>query len=246
MIQFRHFGTIFFGLLLVTALALPGAGRAATKDKGTFDIYLRGIRAAVLSFSGVEEKGRYAAAGRLESAGIVGFLVKVRYDASSSGRIKGERYVPSRYSEKANTGRRVSESVMQYRAGVPQVKTYKPERKEEPGDVKPSTQGGTIDPMTAIYAALRDVPRSEVCTLNVKMFDGRRRSQITYSDPVAEGEGFTCKAEYRRLKGFTDKEMAERTRFPFTVTYVPVGDGEYRVTKITMVTLYGNAVMNRR
>lgn len=246
MIQYRRFGTPFFGLFTALILAVPSAGMTAPKDTGTFDIYLRGIRAAVLSFSGVESNGRYAAAGKLESAGLVGFLVKVRYDAASNGRVRSNKYVPSRYSEKANTGRRVSESVMEYKSGVPQVKTYKPERKEVAGDVKPSAQRGTIDPMTAIYAAMRDVPKDEVCALDVKMFDGQRRSQIKYSNPVVVDDGFTCKAEYRRLKGFSAKEMAERSRFPFTVTYKPVASGEYRVTKITMVTLYGSAVMNRR
>ncbi len=246
MTQYRRFGTMFSSLALALAMAAPAPSFAGASDTGTFDIYIRGIRAAVLKFNGAERNGRYAAAGKLESAGVVGLLFKVEYDAASKGSVRGSTYVPSRYSEVANTGKRVSESVMEYKSGVPQVKTYKPAREVKEGDVKPSTQKGTIDPMTAIYAALRDVPKDQICALNVKMFDGARRSQITFSNPVAKEDGFVCDAEYRRLKGFTAAEMAERSKFPFNVHYEQLESGDYRVTKISMATLYGSAVMNRR
>jgi len=246
MTKYRRFGTTLSSLVLAVTMAAPAPSFAGAKDTGTFDIYIRGIRAAALTFNGAEANGRYAAAGKLQAAGIVGLLFKVEYDAASKGRVHGGAYVPSRYSEVANTGKRQSESVMEYKSGVPQVKTYKPAREVRVGDVKPASQKGTIDPMTAIYAALRDVPKDQICALNVKMFDGARRSQIKFSNPVAEDEGFVCDAEYRRLKGFTAAELAERSKFPFKVKYVPLESGDYRVTKVTMETLYGSAVMNRR
>jgi hypothetical protein len=40
--------------------------------------------------------------------------------------------------------------------------------------------------------------------------------------------------------------MAERTTFPFTLTYKPAGNGRMRVTEVAMETIYGKAAMKRR
>ncbi|GEM_PF-159186 len=215
-------------------------------DLIVFDVVLRGLRAGRLTLTGSVDGSDYHASGTLQSAGLVRLVAKVRYDAEASGRLRGGRYVPARYSEVADTGRRVSESVMEYRGGVPQVKTYNPPRPPQTGDVKPETQGGTVDPLTALYATLRDVPRAEACKLDVHLFDGMRRSQIALSAPVPEGEGVACTGEYRRLAGFSAKEMAEKERFAFRLVYVPVGEGMLRVNLIETDTIFGTGYLRRR
>ena len=243
--RFSSFSKPLTAALFPMLLMAPVA-EAAPKDSAVFDLSLRGIRAGQLVMNGAEANGRYTAAGRLATTGIVAKIRKVSYEAASKGRVKGGKYTPSSYSEKADTGKRVSNATMSYKGGVPQVKAYEPKRDPKPYDVKASTQGGTVDPMTALYAAMRDVPKDQVCALDVKMFDGRRRSQIKFSNPTPKGDGFTCDGEYRRLKGFSPEDLAERTKFPFTVTYTPTEGGEYQVQRISMTTLYGAAVLKRR
>ena len=225
----------------------PAAAPATVQtDLIVFDVVLRGLRAGRLTLTGSVDGSDYHASGTLQSAGLVRLVAKVRYDAEASGRLRGGRYVPARYSEVADTGRRVSESVMEYRGGVPQVKTYNPPRPPQTGDVKPETQGGTVDPLTALYATLRDVPRADACKLDVHLFDGMRRSQIALSAPVPEGEGVACTGEYRRLAGFSAKEMAEKERFAFRLVYVPVGEGMLRVNLIETDTIFGTGFLRRR
>ena len=55
-----------------------------------------------------------------------------------------------------------------------------------------------------------------------------------------------CDGEYRRLKGFSKADMAEKSRFPFNMYYAKTSDGRYRVEKVVTQTLYGNAVMKRK
>ncbi len=231
------------GLLAVTPVAAPAVEQT---DLIVFDVVLKGIRAGRLTLTGVVDGTQYSASGTLESAGLIRLVRKVKYVAESAGTVKNGRYTPSYYSEVADTGKRVSQSTMEYRAGVPQVKVYSPPREPQETDVKPETQGGTVDPLTALYATLRDVPAAEACTLEVQMFDGKRRSQITLSAPVVGEDGIVCAGEYRRLAGFSEHEMADKIAFPFRLYYVPVAEGMMRVNLIETDTTFGLGSLRRR
>lgn len=230
--------------LLSLTMGLPS--HADQQDAAVFDISIRGVSAATLSVSGAVKGKSYVASGVLKSSGILGMLKRIRYDASVSGMLSNGRFTPARYVEKADTGKRKSAAVMAYRRGVPQVKSYTPPRPPAQGDIDPVTQGGTVDPLTTLYAVLRDVPTAEACKLRVFLFDGRRRSQVVLSAPKAEGESITCRGEYRRLEGFSAEDMAEKSRFPFALTYSDAGNGMVHVTEISLDTLYGKGRMIRR
>lgn len=243
--------TRFSRLLSVALLALlsqtaPEARAADSTDQATFDLAIRGIGAGTLAFTGIEKGRGYAVSGKLQTTGLVAMFRKVRYDAKAQGSVAKGRYVPTSYAEKSDTGRRQSESLMAYKKGVPQVKVYNPPRPPRAGDVDPATQGGTVDPLTALYATMRDVEPGQECKVSVTMFDGRHRSQLALATPQAKGDQVVCAGEYRRLQGFSAKDMAERVRFPFTLTYSPTEEGKMRVTDVAMETLYGRATLKRR
>lgn len=235
----------FCGPFLALALGVTAA-QADQTDSAVFDLTLKGIYAGTLSVSGALNGDSYAAVGVLKSGGLVALVKKVRYDARSQGSYADGRFTPSRYEEDADTGSRQSQSVMEYSGGVPQVKKYNPPRKKKDKGVDPATQGGTVDPLTALYAALRDVPEDQACDLAVYMFDGKRRSQVVLGDPQPNGDGVSCPGEYRRLEGFSKKEMKEKSRFPFTMHLEPTGDGMMRVMEVSMDTLYGKGSLKRR
>lgn len=231
---------------LTLALLIASPASAQQTDEGRFDVVLRGIKAGQLVFQGVQSGNNYAVAGKVQSTGLVGRLVKFSYDAKARGSYRNGRYTPTEYTEAADTGKRQSTSVMRYRSGVPQVRDITPPRAAAAYDLKPSTQGGTIDPLTAVYALLRDVDAARACQVDLKMFDGRRRSQITLKNPTPQADGsLLCSGEYRRLGGFSPEDMAERSRFPLTMRLTPVGD-KMRVTEIRTPTLYGDAILRRK
>ncbi|EPX80884.1 DUF3108 domain-containing protein [Litoreibacter arenae] len=234
----------FLKVLGLCALPLTFAAPAVadgTTD-AVFSVAIRGITAGTLKIKGQEAGGRYSASGVLQSGGLVGLVARVKYTASSSGRVSGSNFSPARYDEKADTGKRKSSASMTYKGGVPSVSDYVP----GPNVVKPSTQNGTVDPMTALYAAFRDVRRDQVCKLDVKMYDGKRRSQVKLSSPRSDGDMIMCDGEYRRLAGFSPEDMAEKARFPFNLFYAQTADGRYRVEKVVTQSLYGNATMTRK
>jgi hypothetical protein len=235
--------------LLALGPVLP-AQAADQTDQMSFDLVLKGLTAGRLTIDGKTEGSGYAAVGTLQSTGILAWIKKIRYDASVSGRVSGSgnvaRYTPVSYSEKADTGKRQSESVMAYKGGVPQVKVYNPPRAAQTGDVDPAKQGGTVDPLSALFITLRDVPAAQACNRTLTLFDGKRRSQVVLGAPVAAGDGLACAGEYRRLEGFSADEMAEKSRFPFQLALKPAENGMMRVDEVSMDTLYGKGALKRR
>jgi len=227
---------------LMAPVAAPQMAAADGATNAKFSVAIRGINAGTLTIKGKESGSSYSASGVLQSGGLVGLVAKVKYTAASTGSVKGSTFRPSRYTESADTGKRKSNSKITYKSGVPIVDDFKP----VPGGVDPKTQKGTVDPMTALYAAFRDVDEADVCKLKVAMFDGKRRSQVQLRSPRADGDMIACDGEYRRLKGFSAEDMAEKTRFPFNLYYAKTADGRYRVEKVVTQTLYGNAVMKRK
>lgn len=234
------------GAVLLAALALPVPQAGAAGGAAEFAVSIRGFRVASLTLSGRRDGAAYDVTGTLASAGLLGWVRHIRYDASVTGRFLGPRPVPSRYVENADTGKRRSQAVMAYRDGVPQVKSYNPPRPPAVQEIAPVTQGGTVDPLTALYMVLRDVPRAGACDLRLTLFDGRRRSQVVLGPAETSGGRIACAGEYRRLQGFTDADMAEKSRFPFRLTYDDAGGGLVHVTEISMDTLYGKGRMIRR
>jgi hypothetical protein len=233
--------------LAAVVLVAPGGARAT--ETGSFDVLLGGVRAAVVSYAANTDGDRYAVTGKLSTTGVVGAMVRVSYEATARGRQTGPgRYRPTSFTEIRDSAREVSRAEMRFAGGRPQVKTYVPPRETDRHAVDPATQAGTVDPMTVIYAALRDQPRDQVCDLALQVFDGKRRSEVTLSNPSPEtGAGeITCKGQYRRIAGWSPDKLAERTRFDFEMTYARQPDGVYRVTRVTTDTTLGRAVLRRR
>jgi hypothetical protein len=230
--------------ILTVMAMMAGLGASPVWADGStnavFNVAIRGISAGTLTVKGTEQSGSYSTTGVLQSGGLVGLVARLKYTASAKGRVNGARFQPSRYDENADTGKRKSKTTMTYAGGVPTVVAG------GTGSLNPASQKGTVDPQTAIYAAFRDVNADEVCKLNVQMFDGKRRSQVRLGNPRADGEMIKCDGEYRRLKGFSAEDMAEKSRFPFNLFYAKTSDGRYRVEKVITQTLYGNATMTRR
>lgn len=234
-------------LALALSLAAAPLAQADQTDRIVFDVVLRGIPAGRLTINGKITGATYGANGVMETTGLAGAIKKIRYEATVSGGFAAGSFTPTRFDETAQRGDDFSKNMIVYKGGAPVSVSHEPPRAPRPTDVDPTKQAGTIDPLTALYAVLRDVDRDEACKLSVTMFDGTKRSQVALSAPQASGDGVTCAGEYRRLAGFSEKEMAEKSRFPFTLTYAPTPDGQrLQVVEISTDTILGKGRLKRR
>jgi Protein of unknown function (DUF3108) len=233
------------GWVVGVLLALPAAAQQSA-DTGKFDLLVAGIKAATVSYSGQYAGADYAVAGHIESSGLMSLIKRLRYDGVVNGSVRKGRYRPSNYRETADTGKRQSDAELAYQGGVPQVISFSPEPDPQADVVDPATMDGTVDPLTAFFATMRAVDKGAECGQSLDLFDGRRASKLQLGKPQADGDLVICPGIYTRIKGFTPKEMAQKPRFEFTLTYAPTSADQMQVVEVTSETIYGKVTLKRR
>lgn len=226
----------------IALAALPLCAAPALAEEMVFSFTLKGITAAQLSIAGQVSSAGYSASGTLKSAGALGAVKKIRYDAKAQG-AAGSRLTPTRYTERADTPKRQSQLVMSYQNGTPSSLTYTPARTGETPNL--AAHKGSLDPLTALYTVLRDQPEASACQANFSTFDGKRSARVKLSKGALEGDQLSCKGSYTRVSGFSAREMAEKTRFEFTITYKRVG-AVMRAQEIALDTIIGKGRLTRQ
>jgi hypothetical protein len=237
--------TLAIALTALVFSAPFGAQAQELRQSARFDVEIRGLTVGRLSFTGVENGTSYAVSGTMQSTGLAGMLRKMRYDANVRGTVSHRGFAPQRYEQTGGAGKGYSEETVVWQAGLPRIERQEPAKPPRPTDPDPAQQRGTVDTLTALYATLRDVAPGQECKSSVIMYDGRYRMQLRIAAAKPVEGGVACSGEYIRLAGFTPEEMAERTRFPFTLRYVPT-EGRMRVTEVAMDSLYGSARLVRK
>ena len=230
---------VCFGVALVMATPLAA-------ENAVFVMSIRGIEAATLTLSGNTNAPRYRVTADVENSGMLGALRRVDYRGVASGRFANGQFQPNEYRETFNSGRRQSETHIVYRNGVPDVLRYTSTREAGPTAPDPATQIGALDPLTTMFAVLRDIKPEQACRQSLNMFDGRRTGRVTMR-PAGQKDGLpVCKGKYERLLGFTPKEVSRHTEFDFTMTYRPGPGGLIEVQRIAFNSVYGVAALDRR
>lgn len=234
--------------LVTLILVAPTSATAQTlPEGGAFDLVVAGIPAAKLDFSASQQGDGYAVTAGFTSTGLLALMRRVQFTARAEGAVQGDVPRPTRYEARAEAGRRSGEMVMDYVDGIPQVRVDLPPLEPAEWQIDAAMQGGTVDPISALFITLRDVAPGAECNHRFQMFDGRRATELTVG-PSRPGEGgaVTCSGEYRRVAGYPPEDMAERTRFPFILTLMPTADGLLRVVEVEMDSLIGKARLIRR
>lgn len=234
------------GGLAVLLAALPAAALQLPGD-ARFAVEFSGLRAGELILRSRQSASAYAAAARLDSAGLVALFRPLRFEAEVQGSIRAGRLLPVAYVEDVDNGRRAARTELAYVGGVPELRAGgpKPEEADAPWQIDPASQAGTVDPMTALLQVLADVPPAAACRLDLAVYDGRRRGRLQLLDPVPEGDGLTCTGRYTRIAGYSDRDLAERRVFDVQLRYAPGPNGALRVVTVEADSPLGRARMRR-
>ena len=102
-----------------------------------------------------------------------------------------------------------------------------------------------MDPLTAGWLLLRDVAPAELCSQDLSVYDGRRATRMVLGDAIPTEDGVTCPGVYLRQAGYPPEDLAERTRYPFTLRYVEAG-AALRLVEMRVPTPLGDAVLRRK
>ena len=104
---------------------------------------------------------------------------------------------------------------------------------------------GTIDPVTAIIY-MSDYNLNNKCTINYKIYDGKRRYDLSYIDIVYEGEYIICKLMQKKIGGFKSKDKKNDIFKPAQKieTYYKNVNNEYILEKIITKNKYSDILID--
>ena len=223
-----------------------GSGVWAAEETTEYSLKIRGFSVGLVQMTSQSDARSYRVSALIRNTGLSRIFRQFSYNGAANGRQNDGQLHPDRYQEVADTGRRSSEALIVYDKGVPRVISYTSPKPAGPDSPAPATQGGTVDPLTAIYGLLRAVPRDRACQLDVFIFDGKRRSRIAMHVEGSRDGLPTCAGRYERLEGFTPQEVSRHTHFDFVLTYGDAGDDMLRVENVSFNSFYGIASIDRR
>jgi hypothetical protein len=238
--------TIRPSALRAAALALALAASAAypaAADDATFDFYVSGIPVGKMSLDITQDGSSYTSRSRIEAAGVVGALLTFFYDGESSGTIASDgTVVPVHFEARSRSPGKDRHSEIDWKDGAPVNVAVNPPRKRPPD---PTQQAGTLDPISAGFAILRDRPRDQLCNETVMVYDGARVSRLRLDPPQDDGDSITCVGSYARIEGEAHSLSGER-EFPFQLVFSKLANGDGRLERIQTDTSFGRAVLERR
>lgn len=224
---------------LFAAIAASGANAAPA----TFDFTVAGLPIGTIATNSSQEGSRYGAIANIDATGLLGFFTSFYFHGRSSGTVRGDGTVlPARFEAESKSARAVRRTTIDWKDGRPVSVSIEPPRSD---NADPAEQGGTLDPVSAAFRLLRDMPEGDVCNVTVDMFDGSRRSRLSVGEPRANGSTLTCDGTYARMKGESLGSL-DRNQFPFTLTYAVGADGIARVQRIEAPTNFGKALVARK
>lgn len=238
MLNLRH--SLLAATLLMAGL-LPLAASAQSFD-GEFEFRVTGIPVGTLVTRGGRNGSGYEIRAVVKPNRLVGAITKYAFDGSASGNMSGSgKTIPVTYAASSTSPRAARETRIIWENGVPVEASVVPPRSSSP---HPSTQAGTLDPVSAGFALLRDAPLDQLCETSIDIFDGSRRNRIALGTPRQENGEIVCAGEYKRLEG-EENTFSVKGEYSFRVVFRPLGNGNARFQRLESRTSFGNAVLER-
>lgn len=208
--------------LAIAALALSASRPAKADDISTrFEVFgFAGIKVLTMHSRTDEDSDRYAVSVDYATKGIASVFVDLRTRAQVAGRLTAASAAPLSFR---------NDSV---RNGVERHNrvTYGPDGSVDgtsvpalSDPVRPATQRGTVDNLTAYFRLERQLGMTGKCALSERVFDGRHGYDLAFSDAgrvaltPAGGQQFSgtavaCHMTRRNWPGFPDPEKNEGAR----------------------------------
>jgi Protein of unknown function (DUF3108) len=210
-----------------------------------YSVLAFGFRIGTLKMSSHQDASKYSVEARFRTTGLTRLLRDMGFVMTANGRRSGLAFSPLRYDEQVNTGQRTSSAQMRYVNSVPILSGGKVSDGESVV-LDPATQGGTIDPLTALFLVLRAQPGESLCRIDQPMFDGARRSQIRLMGKTTRGDTVICDGYFQRIAGYSAEDLANRREVAFEVTYQPGPNGLMQARDVRLQTTYGQVALTRR
>jgi len=192
-----------------------------------YDAHIGGIRVLSIATEARYDDQAYSLEVAARTVGIVGWVGEWKGESLTRGGVIGSALRPS--SHRADSTWRGEARVVELSYGTDGSVTTRvepPPEKDNREKVPEAMTKGTIDTLTAIVALVRRFGQDGQCAGNWKLYDGRRRFDVTIYDAgeaaleassynVYAGQARRCRIVSRRVAGYWQgqADAAEQTGY---------------------------------
>lgn len=200
-------------LIMPVLFASPAAAESRAVDL-SYNIYVGGFQVAALQIDMDLAAAKYDIAAKVETTGLVGRMFPWWMQAYSRGQIVSAGVVPVSAGQK-NTWRGRERFIdMKFDGGVARIDRIAPKPESDDRDKVPEEmRTGVLDLASAIVSIIRKMDSAEPCSVEVPVFDGRRRYDLVSIPDGSEklkpsgytpyvGETVNCIVSVRKKAGF--------------------------------------------
>jgi hypothetical protein len=225
-------GRVAGALALVLTLLAPGALQAEAPVGGpdglavapgrfdnapaklAYQVYFGGLKALALDVEIDLSSALYRVRLSAHTEGLIDWVVDWTAQSTSEGSIAGGALRPARHStESVLRGSRREVRLTYHQDGSIDAAVEPPVETDEREPVTAEQARGAFDPVSAVLIAAREVAVQGSCDQRVKVFDGRRRYDLAFSDGGRQdlkpteygsfsGPATLCLFRYIRIAGF--------------------------------------------
>ena len=238
-------------ILLALSLLIPATGGkarapAVTSHNATYDFYLGGIWAGVMTVDADFGAGTYRAGVTAHTTGIVGLFLTAGVEAETVGRIDAGGLLPQQFTADFHESRYRQMVDISYADGSVSSVRAEPAYRDRQWSISADDQPSVPDPLSAAFGAFAPaLAADEICGHTVDVFDGERRWAIETGPPQATtGDGrIRCDSVYVRIAGFEPILMGAKARRPFAMFLEQRDDRLFHVVRVIGQTSFGLAVL---
>ena len=202
--------------LLLTWLS-PAAVRAEAPLAVEYEAFVAGFPALTFDFQLELDKSSYRVTGGVRTNGLADVLMHYRMRTESDGRVLGLALLPSLHETRSDGHWRLRTTHLVFAGAEVQVEVTPPV--EHP--LAPEIVAGSLDPLTAVLSAAREIGAQGRCDQRVKVFDGRRRFDLEFTDGgeqkiergfgIFEGTARYCIVHLHKVNGFENENKKRGT-----------------------------------
>lgn len=204
---------LFSALLLPVVFSAPAAAESRDVDL-SYSIYVGGFQVAALKIDMDLATASYDIAAKVKTTGLVGRMFPWWMQAYSRGQIVSAGVLPVSAGQKNTWRGRERYIDMKFTDGVARIDRIAPKpHKDDRDKVPEEMRTGVLDLASAIVSIIRRMDSAEPCSVEVPVFDGRRRYDLVSvpdgSDKLKPsgytpfvGETVNCIVSVRKKAGF--------------------------------------------
>ena len=208
--------------VLALGLALPARAGSPARLDLEYHLYALGIHAMTIRLRYKRGDDTYRARLGVLTDGIVETFYAYRQNAKAQGSRDGDTLRPRRYttnSRGSDGAKRLKVSYTE-EGGIDIETDEKLEAAELAARV--ARGRGTIDPLSALLMLIETLAATGSCDVKVRVFDGKRRYDMTAADASADAPAdargeIECRVALKQIAGFRSREK-DSPRYPKTMT----------------------------